>query len=257
MDKKSFLKLFKDTDEYMLSSLWNDIELAAEIEIPVFTKEFYPPIIWSYLEKNIINGLKFICRGLNGESEKRNIIIAPKDYDVSEIEFPVVYFKINGENKFKELFHKDFLGTIMSLGIRREFLGDLIVKNSICFGIIIDEKYGIINQEIKKIGNVPVRIEEISKEEVPDNEFKEETMLISSMRLDNFVSAVTGLSRQKSTDEIEKGNVLLNYNMQKDKSAEIKEGDILTVKKFGKFKFSEIKGESRKNKIRINIKKFI
>ncbi len=257
MDKKSFLKFFKDSDEYMLSSLWNDIELAEETEVPIFTKEFYPPAIWSFLEKNNINGLKFICKGLNSDSEKKMIMISPKDYDVSYFDFPVVYFKIDGQNKFRELFHKDFLGTIMSLGIKREIMGDLIVKNSICFGIITEEKYGIINQEIKKIGNVPVKFQEIFKEDVPESEFKSEILLVSSLRIDSFVSAVTGLSRQKSVEEIEKGNVLLNYNIQKDKSTEIKEGDILTVKKIGKFKFQEIKGESRKNKIRINVKKFI
>ena len=129
MDKKGFLKIFKESDEYIISSLWNDIELCEEIEIPVFTKEFYPPAIWSYLEKNNINGLKFICRGLNSESEKKMIMIAPKDYDISFMEFPLTYFKIDGENKFRELLHKDFLGTIMSLGIKREIMGDLIVKN--------------------------------------------------------------------------------------------------------------------------------
>ena len=80
---------------------------------------------------------------------------------------------------------------------------------------------------------------------------------MSSLRLDSFFSSATRLSRQKSVEEIEKGNVLLNYNLEKDKSAEIKEGDILTVKKYGKFKFLNIKGESRKNKIRIDVKKFI
>ncbi|MFR4520902.1 MAG: RNA-binding protein, partial [Fusobacterium sp.] len=71
MDKKGFLKIFKESDEYIISSLWNDIELCEEIEVPVFTKEFYPPAIWNYLEKNNINGLKFICMGLNSESEKK------------------------------------------------------------------------------------------------------------------------------------------------------------------------------------------
>lgn len=257
MDKKAFLQIFKDSDEYMISNLWNDIELAEEIEVPIFTKEFYPPNIWSFLEKNNINGLKFICKGLNSYSEKKLIMIAPKDYDVSFMEFPLVYFKINGENKFRELLHKDFLGTIMSLGIKREIMGDLIVKNNICFGVIIDEKYGIINKEITKIGNVPVKIEEILQNEIPESEFKTENYLLSSLRIDSFVSAVTGLSRQKSVEEIEKGNVLLNYNLEKNKSTEIKEGDILTIKKYGKFKFCEIKGESKKNKIRINVKKFV
>lgn len=256
MDKKTFLSLFKENDEYMISGLWNDIELAEEIEIPVFTKEFYPPVIWSYLEKNSINGLKFLCVGLNSEAEKRNIMIAPKNYDTMGFEFPVIYFKINGQNKFRELQHKDFLGTIMSLGIKREVLGDLVVKNSVCFGIIIDEKYAII-ENIEKIGNIPVKIEKIQKTDVPENEFKTEIILISSLRLDSFVSAVTGLSRQKSVDELEKGNILLNYNLVRDKSTEIKEGDTLTIKKVGKFRFEEIIGESRKNKIRIKIKKFI
>lgn len=257
MDKKSFLKLFKDNDEYMISSLWNDIELVEEIETPIFTKEFYPPAIWNFLEKNNINGLKFICKGLNNDSEKKMIMIAPKDYDTDDFDFPIVYFKIDGQNKFRELYHKDFLGTIMSLGMKREIMGDLIVKNSICFGVIVDEKYGIIEQEVKKIGNVPVKFEKIVEDEIPQSEFKTETLLVSSLRLDSFVSSVTGLSRQKSVDELEKGNILLNYNIEKDKSAEIKEGDILTVKKVGKFKFEEIKGESKKNKIRINVKKFI
>lgn len=257
MDKKAFLKLFKDNDEYMISGLWNDMELVNDIEVPVFTKEFYPPVVWSWLEKNSINGLKFICRGLNDEAEKRNIMIAPKDYDTEYMEFPVVYFKINGENRFRELKHKDFLGTIMSLGIKREYMGDLIVKNSICFGIIMEEKYGIINNEIDKIGTIPVKLEKVTLEDIPKSEFKEETLLVSSLRLDNFVSAVTGLSRQKSVDELDKGNVLLNYNIQRDKSTEIKEGDTLTIKKTGKFRFTEIAGESRKNKIRVKIKKFV
>ena len=184
-------------------------------------------------------------------------MIAPKDYDISFMEFPLTYFKIDGENKFRELLHKDFLGTIMSLGIKREIMGDLIVKNNICFGVIADEKYDIISKEINKIGNVPVKFEKVLCEEVSESEFKTESFLLSSLRLDSFVSAATGLSRQKSVEEIEKGNVLLNYNLEKDKSAEIKEGDILTIKKYGKFKFLNIKGESRKNKIRIDVKKFV
>lgn len=257
MDKKSFLKFFKDSDEYMLTSLWNDIELVLAIDSPIFTKEFYPPIIWSYLEKNNINGLKFIAKGLNQDSEKKIIMIAPKDYDTSIFTFPLVYFKIDGENKFRELLHKDFLGTIMSLGIKREIMGDLIVKNNICFGVITEEKYGIINEDITKIGNVPVKFYKVTEEDIPKTSFSEENLLLSSLRLDSFVSGVTNLSRQKSVDEIESGNVLLNYNVEKDKSREIKEGDIITIKKVGKFRFCDIKGESKKNKIRINVKKFI
>lgn len=257
MDKKMFFKLFKDCDEYILSSLWEDILLAIDIEVPIFTKEFFPPSIWNTLENLSINGIKFLTKGLNEESEKRVVLIYPKDYDISYLDFPVCYFKIDGKNKFKELYHKDFLGTIMSTGLRREFLGDLIVKNSVCFGVIMEEKYGIIEEKMEKIGNTPVKIEKISEEDIPKGEFKEEKYLVASLRIDNLISAVSGLSRQKSVEEIEKGNVLLNYNIQRDKSREIKEGDILTIKKIGKFRFEQVIGESKKNKLRISIKRFI
>ena len=256
MNKKEFLNLFKEYDEYMLSNLWNDIELCENIEMPIFTKEFYPPLIWGKLENRDINGLKFLAKGLNENSEKKLIMIYPKNYDLSYMEFPFIYFKINGKNKFKELYHKDFLGTIMNLGIKREIMGDLIVKDNICFGVILDEKYGII-KEIERVGNVSVRFEEIDQKEVPKGEFKEQIFLISSLRLDSFISAITGLSRQKSVDEITGGNILLNYTLIKDKNFQIKEGDIFTIKKIGKFKFENIIGESKKNKLRINVKKFI
>ena len=257
MDKKGFLNLFKNDDEQIIVKLWEDIELAQSIDYFIETDIFYPPNIWSVLEKININGMRFLVSGLNETSEKKNIIIIPKDFQGENPEFQLIFFKIDGTNRFKELLHKDFLGTIMSLGIKREIMGDLIVKNNICFGVIADEKYDIISKEINKIGNVPVKIKQILQEEVPESEFKTEIFLLSSLRLDSFVSSATGLSRQKSVEEIEKGNVLLNYNLEKDKSAEIKEGDILTVKKYGKFKFLNIKGESRKNKIRIDVKKFI
>lgn len=257
MTKTDFFKLFTNCDNYMLSNLWNTIELVEMIETPIFTKEFYPPIIWNTLENLNINGNSFIASGLNETSEKKILMVYPRDYDISEIKFPSVYFKIDGKNKFKELFHKDFLGTIMSLGLKREVLGDLIVENSICYGVTTDEIYDIIKENLDKVGNIPVEFIKITKEEVPEGKFEEKTFLLPSLRIDSLVSSVTGLSRQKSVDEITKGNVLLNYNAAKDKSVEIKEGDIFTIKKVGKFKFEAINGSSKKNKIRINVKKFI
>lgn len=257
MDKKNFIKLFKDYDEYMVSSLWNDIELAEKLEMPIFTGEFYPPLIWDTLEKQNINGLSFAAKGLNETAEKRVIMIYPKDYDISYMEFPITYFQIDGQNKFRELFHKDFLGTIMSLGVKREIMGDLIVKNSLCFGVILGEKYDIIEEGITKIGNVPVKLKIVDEKQIPEGEFEDKKFLISSLRLDGLISGITGLSRQKSVDEILKGNILLNYKTIRDKSTEVKEGDIFTIKKIGKFKFDSVEGNSRKNKIRINVKKFI
>lgn len=256
MDKKEFLNLFRNYDEYILSNLWNFIELSEDIEFPVFTNEFYPPLIWSKLEKLKINGIKFLSKGLTEDSEKKIIMCYPENYKLLKVKFPIIYFKIDARNKFAELHHKDFLGTMMSIGIKREIMGDLVVKNNICFAVILDEKYDII-KKIEKIKNISVVFEKIEAKEVPKIEFKSEFFLIASVRIDNFVSSITGLSRQKSVDEITKGNILINYNIIKEKSKEIKEGDIITIKKIGKFKFDKINGQNKKNKIRIVVKRFV
>lgn len=253
MDKKYFLNFMKEMDEGKLIKLWGDIKLSESIDYPIVTTEFYPPGIWSKL--NNINGMTFLTKGLTGDSEKKVIMIIPKNYSGEIPDFNLVYFKINGKNKFKNLLHKDFLGTIMSLGIKREILGDLIVKDNISYGVIFQENYKIV-ENIDRISNVPVKVEIAKEEEVPKTNFKKIIITVSSLRLDSVISGIKNISRQRGADEIIKGNVMVNYVISKEKSLEIKEDDILSIRKFGKFKIGDEISVNKKGKIRINIKEY-
>lgn len=253
MDKKYFLNFIKEMDEGKLIKLWGDIKLSESIDYPIVTTEFYPPGIWSKL--NNINGMTFLTKGLTGDSEKKVIIIIPKNYSGEIPDFNLVYFKINGKNKFKNLLHKDFLGTIMSLGIKREILGDLIVKDNISYGVIFQENYKIV-ENIDRISNVPVKVELAKEEEVPKINFKKIIITVSSLRLDSVISGIKNISRQRGADEIIKGNVMVNYVISKEKSLEIKEDDILSIRKFGKFKIGDEISVNKKGKIRISIKEY-
>lgn len=253
MDKKYFLNYIKEMDEGKLIKLWEDIKLSESIDYPIVTTEFYPPGIWSKLKN--INGMTFLTKGLTGESEKKVILIIPKNYLGEIPDFNLVYFKISGKNKFKNLLHKDFLGTIMSLGIKREILGDLIVKDNISYGVIFQENYKIV-ENIDRISNVPVKVEIAKEEEVPKTNFKKIIITVSSLRLDSVISGIKNISRQRGADEIIKGNVMVNYVISKEKSLEIKEDDILSIRKFGKFKIGDEISVNKKGKIRISIKEY-
>ena len=100
------------------------------------------------------------------------------------LSFPVKYFKIANGSKFKELEHKHYLGSIMSLGLKREILGDLIVKDGICYGIINEELFTFLKENLKMIGKIPVEAEEIISGDIPETEFKELVESIASLRLD-------------------------------------------------------------------------
>lgn len=255
MDRKKLQSLFSEIDSTLIGSFCDDIELCQQIDYPVYTKYFYPPQFWSRLN-NINEGVEFETVGLNDSCEKRMIGIIPKDFDREFLEFPVKYFKIINSSKFKELEHKHFLGTIMSLGIKREILGDLTVKNGVCYGIINEELFDFLVDNLKEIGKTPVKIEEIKFQEIPESEFIDIVESVASMRFDVIVSALGNFSRNDGSEKIEAGEVLLNYGVEKEKSRVIKEKDIISIRKKGKFIIESILGETKKGKTRILAKKF-
>lgn len=256
MDRKKFQKIFLDIDEFLIASLCDDIELCEKIDYPVYTNCFFPPQPCKRLVNINLGNLLFKTCGLNENCEKNMIGIVPEDFS-GYLEFPVKYFKITNRSKFKQLEHKDYLGTLMGLGIKRELLGDLIVKNDMCYGIAGEEIYDFIVKNMKCVGKNPVDIEEILPSEVPETEYEDMMVTVASSRFDNIVSAVSNFSRTKGIQLIENGEVFLNYAIEKSKSAEVKEGDIITIRKNGKYLVGKELGESKKGKTRISVRKFV
>ena len=255
MERKKFQSLFYDIDEFLVGAICDDIELCKEIDYPVYSRYFYPPNFWSRLE-NLNVGVKFSFLGINNNCEKRMIGIYPKDFDSAMLNFPIKYFKVISRSKFKELEHKHYLGSIMSLGLKREILGDLIVKEGICYGIINEELFIFLKENLKMIGKIPVEVDEITYEDIPETEFKELVESLTSLRLDVVTAALGNFSRNGAIEVLESGDVTLNYNIDKDKSRIVKEKDIISIRRKGKFLIDSVLGESKKGKIRILIKKF-
>ena len=107
------------------------------------------------------------------------------------------------------------------MGIKREVLGDLIVKNDECYGIILENMFDFLKENLLRINSSPIEIIEIDESEVPQNEFKELNIRLSSLRLDSLVSELTNLSRALSVNYIDLGNVQVNYEIQREKSYRI------------------------------------
>lgn len=258
MEKNYFFNSFPKEDEFIVASLWEDYQLMLDIDFPVYSNIFLPPHIWVKLENLFKNSnTKIECVGLTESSEKKVIAFCPKDFSKENLDFPIKFFKISAPNKFRELQHKDFLGTIMSLGLKREVLGDIIVKENTGFCVAFDDIYEVVRQELNQISSLPVKVELISNEEIPKLEFKEIIETVASIRLDSLVSAISGISRNSCLELIEKGEVLVNYSPEKNKSKTIEENSVITIRKKGKFIFEKILGENKKGKYKILIKKYI
>ncbi|MCI7223308.1 YlmH/Sll1252 family protein [Fusobacterium sp.] len=237
-----------------MDKIENFIELCEKIDNVVYTNYFYP---MSQIKKIQIKHIDFILKGINEESEKKLIAFTPKNYPREYISFPVKFFKIVKKSKFISLEHKHYLGTILSLGIKREILGDLIVKNEICYGIIIDNMFEFLKNNLIKINSSPVEVIEIEEIEVPISEFEEINITVSSARLDVIVAELANLSRTVAVEHVDLGYVQVNYEIEREKDFKLNVGDIIIIKKVGKFIFYEDKGLSKKNKMKLLIKKYI
>ncbi|MGL4788229.1 YlmH/Sll1252 family protein [uncultured Cetobacterium sp.] len=258
MNKNYFFNLFKGEDEFLIASIFEDISLCIDIDYPVYGTTFLPPQIASKLCEFCSSiGLQTKSFSLTQSSEKKLIVFTPKDFDISTLDSPVTYFKIDASNKFKTLQHKDFLGSIMSLGLKREGLGDILVKDNIGYCVALTDIYNIIFNSLEGINTIPIKIKELSSSEIPEPQFKEFTDTIPSFRLDSIIASIGNFSRNVSVNLIESGDVLVNYSIEKSKSKTVEIGSVITIRKKGKFILEQNLGENKKGKFKILIKQYI
>ena len=275
MKKENFLRQFPKEMEYLASKLYNCYEVAKEYEITSFTEEFYTPNFWKKLGKRM-DGLNVICDGVFADSDRRQIAFVPdsfiagnyedfnNEFNENSFQFPNKLLKISIDSRFREYLHKDFLGSLMGLNIKRELMGDLILENEgrkISGYIPVSEKItDYIISELKQIGKVSCEIEIIdtkNKNILPQYKYDNKLITVPSKRLDSIISTITNLSRTKVIEPIEKGKVLVDYVEEKDKSRMLEIGSLITIRGFGKYKLFLDKGETKKGKERILVKKYI
>ena len=145
------------------------------------------------------------------EDAERNII-GFSEYGIS---IPAIkILKIKCGTKFRELKHSDFLGALMSIGLKREKFGDMVLKSGECY-VPCDEKSAeIIVNNLNQIATVPCKIKSYDYYEIepvtPD--FEEIIILAASFRADSMVSEICNISRREAEEIIENGSLSVNYS---------------------------------------------
>jgi RNA-binding protein YlmH len=252
--KDKIIKYFTDEDRDEAVNLYEKYVLAKEKNITMFGKNFYTPNVWNWFENNLnSNYFKVESNGLFENSERRMVSFN----NINKSPFPIKLLKIQNTSKFSALTHRDFLGAILSLGIERNKIGDLLVSENTCYLPIHEEIESFIICNLERISKVKCDVEIIDKVEfLPKFTFKEEIVLVSSLRIDGIVSKIINVSRSKAQGMIEQGQVLVNYVKIKEKSYELKSEERITIRGFGKFILGNSIGNTKSGKLKIVIKKY-
>lgn len=146
--------------------------------------------------------------------------------------------------------HRDYMGALLGMGIGREWLGDIWVKEDtaviFCLPSVLRHLLSI-----DKVGRYSVKAREIALGEVPapERQVKQVSFSVMSPRLDAVTAGMFYLSRTEAAKQIAAGNVSLNYAVTDKTDAPIREGDILSLRGAGKGKITGTGGTSRKGRL--------
>lgn len=160
------------------------------------------------------------------------------------------------QQKFADkLSHRDFLGSLMNLGIERDTIGDIVIEDN-CGYIFCTEKIAdyIVN-ELKRVKHTVIKntiIDEIPEflNKLPD----EENMTVSSIRVDTVTSSVFNLSRNTVSQLVNRQMIFINSRTIYKDSILLKENDKVTVRGYGKYIFCNVINETKKHKKLISVR---
>ena len=171
-------------------------------------------------------------------------------------QFPIVRLLINNKST-RKLQHRDILGAFMSAGIERDTVGDIFVGDGDCTVFVIDSVAPHIMAYVDKIASAGVEIVRDDSEGLPETGgFIELHGTVASLRVDCVVAEVGNCSRSKASELISTGLVAVNGLEVQKPTAEIKNGDTLTVRRIGKFVIDSTDRTTKKGRIALDYRKY-
>jgi len=166
-------------------------------------------------------------------------------------EFPITPILIKPlSSKFSDdLNHRDFLGALMNLGIKRETLGDIFVKGNEACLFCIDSMAEYITENLTRIKHTTViasRGCDVSN--ITEPTLEDKIIQVNSERIDAVIAKVYNLSRGDALELFPKNLVFLNGRLCTENAKNLKAEDKVSVRGFGKFVFANVAGISKKGK---------
>lgn len=177
-------------------------------------------------------------------------------YINKEIQNNIMCFKIIYNDKYLTLTHQNILGTLLSLSVTMDSIGDILPKQGIFF--VTSEIKDFIQLEYTAINRVAIELEEYDSTDIKSEKNLEEYKIsVDSMRLDLIISKITKTSRAQSTIMIDNNLVKVNHLIESKPVKKIRDSDIISIRKYGRFQILDTSNTSRKGKIIIIYGKFI
>ncbi|MDO4815154.1 MAG: YlmH/Sll1252 family protein [Bacillota bacterium] len=233
-----------------------DLRARCERQVCVTHTAFLTPAEQYALEKwaKFTPDCKMLLFGGHEECERKAAFFLPfymekEDFDASE------YISVlRAKAGFGEPGHRDYMGAILGLGIKREWLGDIWVKGETAEIFCLPSVERHLLDSLDKVGRYGVKMSKASLNELeaPQRKVKHVTFSVKSLRFDAVVAGMFNLSRTAAAGYISAGDASLNYSQCLKTDAPVHEGDVISLRGCGKGIVGAEGGKSRKDRIFVN-----
>ena len=193
--------------------------------------------------------------GFDG-AERRIAVFGSEESAGYKYEPPIVCIRIAPANaRFAdELTHRDFLGSLMALGVTREMLGDIIVADNCGYLFCLETISEYVISSLTEVKHTTVRPSLCDAPPASANEGEERSLTVASERLDALVAAVYRLPREDAKALCEKGLVFVNSRLALKGGAEIPENAIVSVRGRGRFRYMGLDRTTKKGRLRVLVR---
>lgn len=253
-------------DKILLAQVLDKIELCEnrnKIEHTDFLDLSQIELVQKFINKIKIEN--YMSYGGFEQAERKLFVIYPEKFNSEVVEknlssiVQIVRVELPEDLKGKYT-HRDYLGAVIKLGVKREKVGDIIVDNDGA-DIIVDKdisKFLLENLEgLTRFSKSKIMIENIENLRTVQIRKEEREIIVSSLRLDNVISELARCSRNKALDIINMERVFVNFQCETKKTKQIKTGDMVTIRGKGRFFIKELVGQTKSGRTIIKIEKFV
>lgn len=197
----------------------------------------------------------FQLYGGNDNAERKRALIYPSYYEPESVDFQIGLYEIVYPQKFISLDHRSVLGSMMSIGLKRDKFGDIVMNGNRIQFFSAEEVEDYLIHELQQIGKAKVSLQKRKVNEAikSDEQWRESETTASSLRLDVVLASAYNISRQKAQSIIQQGLAKVNWEKIESASFECGEEDVISARGLGRCKILEINGKTKKEKWRIKL----
>lgn len=241
---------------------WKKIVYQAErvsLNHEVKKTHFLTPGEWDYTDSVLCHyrDIQWTLDGGYQGAERKRLILYPDYLDPKKIDNATERLNIKCNTKGPELSHRDYLGSLLSIGIEREVIGDIVVlaEHSVIF--VTPEIKEYIKYNLTAVGKHKVTVKDGESAELIGQQTEMDMIkgTVASLRIDSVISLALHISRQKAQALLDAKKVKLNWLQVEKNITTVSRGDVISINGFGRLVLFEIGSMSRSKRWHIQVGK--